>query len=72
MTYIAGSCRNGNCPRIATVMVRWYGIGDRAFCDPCHESLSALVGDDMRVIKAQDVPEWRRRDLSRDFSRNPA
>lgn len=68
-----GPCRNGNCPKLANLTARWSGVGDRAFCRGCFDSLKALVGDDLRELPAETVvPEWRQRSLRRVFGEQVA
>jgi len=77
---MSGPCRNGTgCARLANLIVRVAGTGDRAMCDPCFRATHELLGDGRctptechercsvrRLPLGTFVPLWRQRDLAAD------
>ena len=56
------------CPREAVLTARLAGVGDRPLCRDHFDAYVAL-GMDIRVLDPNAyVPEWRQRDLRRDFT----
>ena len=57
------------CLREAVLTARIAGIGDRAVCRECYETMDRL-GMAVRELGADTfTPRWRERDLTRDMSR---
>lgn len=53
-------CANAGrpCPREATLTARIAGVGDRALCQQCHDSLVSL-GMSLRVLEPNAYkPQW--------------
>lgn len=49
----SGTCRNGGCQRLATVVVIIPGLGERALCWHCHQAIRPLFGH-LRIVR----PDW--------------
>lgn len=53
-----GTCKNGGCERLATIVVVIPGLGERHLCHFCHQALTPLFGSLSPVVKPKPQPFW--------------
>lgn len=68
---MTGQCQSAGkpCERLATLVVRIAGVGDRSLCEPCYRSMSEMGMAVRRLDDVTYLPAWRQRNLARDETR---